>query len=280
MQGLTQLTIWLNAAANAGGKWFFAPIAILPGWLSATLYAAFTGVLMLIVIKYTSNQGAIKRIRDGINADLLSLKLFKDNTRVTFQAQGRLLSGALKLLIFGLTPTLVMIVPFTLFMGQLSLWYQQRPIPVGQEAVVTVLLNDAGDAPFPQVELRPQSAIEATAGPVRVLSKREICWNLKPLERGHHQLLFHAGDESIAKDLAAGDGLMRVSAQKPDWNWLDTLMYPAEEPFGPHSLVRSIEIAYPKSSSWATGADRWVIFWFLVSMLTAFCFRRTLRVNL
>ena len=112
------------------------------------------------------------------------------------------------------------------------------------------------------------------------MSKREVCWNIKPLENGHHQLLFRAGDESIAKDLAAGDGLMRVSAQKPDWNWLDALMYPAEEPFVPHSLVRSIEIAYPKSSSWATGADRWVIYWFAVSMLTAFCFRRTLRVNL
>ena len=159
MQGLTQLTIWLNAAANAGGKWFFAPIAILPGWLSATLYAAFTGVLMLIVIKYTSNQGAIKRVRDGINADLLSLKLFKENTRVTFQAQGRLLSGALKLLIFGLTPTLVMIVPFTLFMGQLSLWYQQRPTTGRTGSRRDLLLNDAGDAPFPQVELRPQIAM-------------------------------------------------------------------------------------------------------------------------
>ncbi len=280
MQVLTQLTIWLNWAANAAGKWIFAPIAVMPGWLSATLYAAITGVLMLIVIKYTSNQGAIKRVRDGINADLLSLKLFKDNTKVTFQAQGRLLSGAIKLLIFGLTPTLVMILPFTLFMGQLSLWYQQRPIPVGQEAVVTLTLNEAGDAAFPPVEMKPESGIETIAGPVRILSKREVCWNIKPLETGHHQLLFRAGDQLVAKDLAAGDGLMRVSAQKPDWNWVDALMYPAEEPFGPQSLVRSIEIAYPKSSSWATGADRWVIYWFAVSMLTAFCFRRTLRVNL
>ena len=35
---------------------------------------------MLVAYKYTSNQRAVKRARDDISANLLTLKLFKDNT--------------------------------------------------------------------------------------------------------------------------------------------------------------------------------------------------------
>ena len=36
---------------------------------------------------------------------------------------------------------LVMVVPVILILGQLSLWYQARPLRVGEEAVVTLKLN-------------------------------------------------------------------------------------------------------------------------------------------
>ena len=62
MSVLTHLAVWLNALANALGR-VLAPIAWLPGWLSATLVAAVTGVVMLIAFKYTSNQRAIRRAR-------------------------------------------------------------------------------------------------------------------------------------------------------------------------------------------------------------------------
>ena len=77
-----------------------------------------------VVFKYTSNQRAIKRVRDDIKANLLALKLFKDSTAAVWQAQGRLLLGAGWLLVLALVPMAVMIVPVTLILGQLSLWYQ------------------------------------------------------------------------------------------------------------------------------------------------------------
>jgi hypothetical protein len=43
--------------------------------------------------------------------------------------------------------------------------------------------------------------------------------------------------------------------------------------------VRSVEIDYPRRDSWTSGADYWVCYWFAVSMVVAFCFRRVLHVN-
>ncbi len=85
---LALLAAWLSAAASFLGRSCLGWIGVVPGWLSATAIAAVTGVLMLAVFKYTSNQNAIKRVRNEINAHLLALKLFKDSARVALQSQG------------------------------------------------------------------------------------------------------------------------------------------------------------------------------------------------
>jgi len=280
MDVLAHAVVWLNAVANALGGWLLAPIAVLPGWLSATIVSAATGVLLLLVYKYTSNQRAIKRVRSDIKANLLALKLFKDNVAVTLRAQGRLFIGAFRLLVLAVVPMLVMVVPVLLLLGQLALWYQARPLKVGEDAVVTLKLNGASDSAWPDVRLVPSDAVEIATGPVRVQSKREVCWIITARESGYHQLVFQTDGQAVEKDLAVGDGFMRVSTERPPWSWSEVLLHPAEAPFDPDSTVQSIDIDYPQRSSWTSGTDWWVYYWFVVSMIAALCFHRVLGVNI
>jgi hypothetical protein len=120
MDFLAQFVVWLNGPANALGRLLLAPVGVSPGWLSATVIAAVTGVLLLAVFKYTSNQRAIKRVRNDINANLLALKLFKDSAALAVTAQGRILWGAVRLLVLALVPMALMSVPVLLILGQLS----------------------------------------------------------------------------------------------------------------------------------------------------------------
>jgi hypothetical protein len=278
---LTQLVVWVNAAANALGRWLLAPIGATPEWLSATAVAAATGVLLLVAFKYTSNQRAIQRVRDDVTASLLSLKLFKDSPGATVRAQGRLLLGAGRLFVLALAPAAIMTVPVTLLLVQLAAWYQQRPLAVGEEAVVTLWLQDDADAPLPDVDLTASPAVETTPpGRVRVWSERKVFWNVKARENGYHRLDFRVGDRTVEKELAVGAGPMRVSGRRPGWDWWEALWYPWEEPFGPDSPVRSIEIDYPDRSPWKLfGAEPWVVYWFVVSLIAALCFRRLLNVK-
>jgi hypothetical protein len=280
MDLLAQIATCLSAAADASGKVLLAPIAVLPGWLSATIVGAVTGVLLLAVYKYTSNQRAIKGARDEINANLLALKLFKDSAPVALRAQGRILLGAGRLFALSIVPMLVMVVPVTLLLGQLALWYQFRPLRPGEEAVITLKLNDNAAPPWPDVTMTPTGACEVTVGPVRVLSKREVCWNVRALERGYHHLDFDVGGARAGKELAVSDRFLRVTRLRPGWHWSDILLNPGEEPFPPDSPIRSIEIDYPKRSSWTSGSDKWMVYWFAVSMVSALCFRRLLNVNI
>lgn len=276
---LTQIVVWMNGAANALGRWVLVVNVILPGWLSATLVSIVSGVLFLIVFKYSSNQRAIKRVKDDIKANLLTLKLFKDSPWVALRAQGSILFAAFRLLLFSLVPMVVMIVPVFLILGQLALWYQARPLRVDEEAVVTLTLNPAHSAVASRVELEPSSAIEATIGPVHIRSKHEVCWNIQARQSGYHRLVFHVDPQTVEKELAVGDGFMRVSKLRPAWRWLDVLVNPWEKPFAAGSPIQSIEIGYPSRSSWISGTDSWVLYWFIVSMVAGFCFRRPFHVN-
>jgi uncharacterized membrane protein (DUF106 family) len=270
----------LNRIANALGQYVLAPVAVLPGWLSATLIAIVTGALMLLAFKHTSNQSAIQRTRNGIKANLLALSLFKDDIRVCLRAQGELVLGAFRLLLLAIVPMLVMLVPMTLVLGQLSLWYQARPLKVGEEAVVTLRLRDDPQSAWPDAILHTSPDIEVVLGPVRVESQRAVCWNLRARNPGDHTLTFNVAGQSVQKSLAAGNGFMRVSPLRPSANWVAAVEYPGESPFAPDSMVQEISIDYPARPGWTCGSNSWLVYWFAASMMAAVVLRPVLKVNL
>ena len=280
MHALAQIIVWLNAAANALGSILLAPIALLPGWLSVTLLGSATGLVMLVVFKHTSNQRGIKAARDDIKASLLAMKLFKDNVGVTLRAQGRILLGAVRLLVCALVPVAVMVLPMTMLLAQLALWYQARPMQVGEDAVMVMKVNGEPGASLPKVYLQRSDAFEVMVGPVHVPSKREICWSIRARKSGLHHLNFRVASHNLDKELAIGDCFMRVSTLRPSWSWSDALLNPREQPFAADSTVQSIEIDYPNRPTWTSGTDTWVIYWFIVSIVVAFCFRGIMGVNL
>ncbi len=278
---LAQIIAWLNVPMNALGRFLLGPlIGTLPGWLSNTIVAAVMGVIMLIIFKYTSNQQAISRVRDNIKANMLALKLFKDSMAVTFQSQGRLLRGALLLLVHAVRPLLVMIVPVSLILAQMGLWYQSRPLQAGEPAVVVMKLNGEIDAPWPRVSLESMPAAELTIGPVRVLSKREIYWEIKARQNSSQPLIFQVGQEKVEKELAIGSRFMPVSAERPGWHWTSILYNPREKPFAPKSVVQSISINYPDRFSQIFGIPWWLIYFFIASMVFAFIAKPFLKVKI
>jgi len=277
---LAEIVGWLNVVANAIARFVLAPLGFLPGWLSNTLVACVTGLGLLVLFKHTSHQKAIGRVRDGIQADLLTLKLYKDSFSVTLRAQAGVFKGALLLLVHAIPPLLVMIVPVCLLLAQLGLWYQHRPLRPGEETVVTMTLNGDVDAPWPDVALASPPAAEVAAGPVRALSKRELCWRLTAARPGDEPLLFRVGDEDIEKEFVVGAGVARISIERPGQKWADILLHPAERPFARDAAVRSIEIEYPERRSWTSGADSWVVFFFVVSLAFSFLLRPVLRVRI
>jgi hypothetical protein len=277
---MTQILVWLNTLANAAASFALAPLAVLPGWLSATLVAVVTGGLMLLVFKVTSHQTAIRRVRSQIKANLLALSLFQDSVAVSLRSQARLLLAAGHLLLLSLVPLLVMLVPMCLLLAQLALWYQARPLQVGEQAVVTLRVADDEHSRLPDVRLVPSSAFETTVGPVRVPAKNLICWNIRAQQPGHHPMAFETDGQTCVKELTVGDGFMPVSLVRPPESWGQMLLHPREAPLADDSVIQAIEIDYPNRQSWTSGSNSWLVYCFAVSMLAALLLRPVLRVHI
>lgn len=280
MNFLTQILVWLNVPLNFLGGILLAPIGMMPGWLSNTIISAAVGVLLMIIFKHTSNQAAIGRVKDNIKAYLLALKLFKDSLIVTFKAQGQIFKGAFLLLVYSIVPMLVMIVPVTLLLAQMGLWYQFQPLQVGQETIVTIKLNSNIESAWPVVYVKLNPAAQVVTGPVRVLDRKEINWKIKAGCKGYTDIVFQIDGKEFAKQLAVGNGFMRLNPKRPAWRFSDILLNPLEVPFTPDSVVQSINIDYPNRISRTSGTDWWVIYFFIASMIFAFLLKPFLKVKI
>ncbi|MFC1739036.1 hypothetical protein ACFL1G_08315 [Planctomycetota bacterium] len=280
MDFLSLITTWVNVPMNALGKILLAPVAVLPGWLSNTIISAVVGVMLLLIFKYTSNQKAIALVRDSIKANMLALKLFKDSMLVTMKSQGLLFKAAFQLLFYALKPMLVMIVPVSLILAQMGLWYQYRPLRVGEKALITMQLNSKPDSPLPMVSIDALPSAEVRTGPVRISSEDQICWEIKAIENSKESVVFKVGSELIEKELIVGDGFERLSVERPAWNFSNILLHPKEKPFRPDSVVQSISIDYPERLSLTSGTDWWLVYFFIASMVFALIFKPFLKVRI
>ena len=173
----------------------------------------------------------------------------------------------------------IMIIPVSLILVQLGLWYQFRPFTAGEVAVVKLELNENSEV-SPQLILEPIPATDIIIGPVRILSRKEVYWKIKPLEYGNHNLTFMVGDQKFKKSLAVGEHLMRLNPKRPGQNFMDRLLYPLEKPFGKDSIVQSISIEYPERNSRIYGTDWWILYLFIISMISALIFKPLIKVRL
>jgi len=270
----------LNVVVNALANIIFAPIGFLPGWLSNTIISAIMGVLLLILFKYTSNQKAIGKTRNYIKANMLALKLFKDELSVTFASQGKMFWGAFRLLFHSLRPLLVMMIPVVMILAQMAGWYQFRPLQPGETALVTIKLNNNSSDTLPDVKIAPLAGADITIGPVHIAQLNEVRWQIQAQQIGQHDLVFNVAGQDYHKQLHVGPGLQKISPLRPGWKWTDIILYPLEKPFPADSPVRQISIDYPDRPGWAEGTNNWMIYFFLVSMVFALLFKSALKVKI
>lgn len=266
----------LNPVCTFLGDITYAMLGWLPGWLSLTIVSSALGLIMLVAFRYTSNQVQIARAKDGIKANLLALKLYKDDLLVTFKTQGRLLWAVARLQRYILTPVAIMAFPMLLLLAQMAARHQWRPLAEGETALVRVKPDNAAAAPS-DLRLESGGGVAVEVGPLR--GQGDIVWRIRGIEPGRHQLTVKAGGQTYAKEVVVGPPLSRVSALRPGKEWTAQLLYPIEPVVPPSGFLREILIEYPPLPHWYYGSDWWMVSVLAVSMLVGFVFRSAFGVT-
>jgi hypothetical protein len=273
---LSRVLAVLNPVCTVIADAAYAVLSPLPVWLGLTLISAVTGVIMLIAFRYSSNQKAIGRARDDITANLLALKLFKDELGVTFRSQGRILGALARLQWHMLRPVFIMLLPMLLLLGQMGVRYQWRPLHPGEQTLIRLrLAPDQSDVP--EVTLEPSPGVVVEAGPVP--GGGELVWRIRAGAPGRYRLRFNVAGTTLEKELVVGDSFQRVSAERLGSRWTSQILHPTERLLPHDSPVAAIEIAYSGVHSYVYGANWWILYFFVVSMVFALLLKPIFKVR-
>lgn len=237
---------------------------------------------MVWIFGKVSNQDAIKLTRSRMGAELIALRLFKDDLRVFFRIQYQILIWTLRYLRQSIVPMIILMIPVVMILIQLNLHYAMRPLGVGEQTLVNVIVRDAGSlTEGAEIVLHAGAEIEIETAGVRVPKTREISWRVRGNSPGDLDLVVKVGEESVTKTMSVGSRDEGVSSLRTGEHWLTNLLYPGEAPIPKQSAIESIEILYPDLdiSIFGWGMD-WLILFFVLSMVFGFSFKGVLGVQI
>jgi uncharacterized membrane protein (DUF106 family) len=258
------------------------PFRSLNPWWAMLLVSLLTGLLMLIIFKYTSNQAGIRRTKDRIKAHILEMRLYQDSLAVSFKAQGGILRANLKYMSHSLKPLAVMIVPVLLILIQLNFWFGYASLKTDQPTLLKLKLKENVNPMELDARLLPAPGLNIETPALRIEEENEIDWRISFREKGSYSLAIQVGTEQLNKKVeVAQPALSRLSPRRVDQSFWDQLFYPTEPPLDKASAVQRIEVKYASTGLPLLGwRMHWLIAFFILSVLFGFALKGVFGVEI
>ncbi len=241
-----------------------------------------TGLLMLFVFKWTSNQKGIQQVKNRIKAHLLELRLYKDSLSLTLRAQGNILRCNLRYIGYSARPMLVMILPLILILIQLNFWFGYESLTPNQSALLKITLKEHQNPLDISINIQTSPGLTIETLPLRIEEASEINWRFSAKEEGLQQISIVIEGETVTKKVSVAlRSLSKISPMKPGKSFLKQVMYPTEAPIKGHLPIEAIEIQYPsKNMSLFGWPIHWLIVYFILSIMFGFSFKGAFKVEI
>lgn len=250
-------------------------------WVTLLPISLATAIVLLLIFKRTSNQDALTAVKAKITAGLFEIRLFNDDLRSMFQAQGQILRRTLTYMRLSLVPMLWTLPPLILVIAQLQFHYGYDGFRPGESTQLQVVLKP-GAVPSgkPAIRVSSSNGLSVVEPAVWVPSLREMAWRIDFDARGAYELDISLGDAAVTKSVDATDIVIRRSPIRSR-GFLDELIYPAEAALPADSPFESITIDYEDATVNLFGFGiHWLIIFFVISIAFAFALRKPFGVTI
>ena len=243
----------------------FGPLAAL------TIVSAVSGAILIVAFRFTSRPHAIRAARRRVQANLLAVRIFRDDLGVVMRAQQRVFAALGAYTGNMLIPFLAMLVPFALVFAQLDARYGSRALRPGEAAVVTTLTDGASG----EWRLEGSEGVAVETPPVRIPARREIAWRVRGSTSGEHRLALVAGERRVEKELRVSSVPAGASPRRLRAGFEALFLAPSEPTLDPASGLGAVEIHYPPLRLEALGWQlHWIVVFLVVSFVVALALRR------
>jgi len=290
----------INAVLARTVDLLLAPFRQLPPIVGLAVVSLATAIALLLIFRRTSDQARLASVKRQIHAALFEIRLFNDDLRAIFRAQGEILRHNLTYLRLSLVPMLWVMAPLVLVIAQLQFHYGYGGLTPGEPVLLTARVREGvapatplGASASPEVarasraEHQPIASLEAPPGidvqtpAVFFPATREVVWKIAPRATGDYVLQVRVGTEGVSKTLRVTDAVVRRSPVRLEPGFLNQLLYPAEPVLPADGTLAEIALAYPERDIAVLGLDlHWLIVYFVLTMVFAFALRKRFNVTL
>jgi hypothetical protein len=247
--------------------------------LIVVLVSLVTGLLMVVIFRYTSDQKAIRSAKDKLKAHLLAVQLFQDQLPVVLRSYVRILRGTGTYLRLAFKPLLFVIVPLTLLIVQLDHYLGAVAQRSREPFLVEAKVANANSLDDVSLELPP--GVTVTAPPVHVQSDNEIVWRVVAEKDGRYDLIIGTSGQTFSKRIVVSSSLARLSPVRLRDHFWQRLFLSSEPALPGNSLVESITVNYHDRSLRFAWLDwSWIWLFFVLSMAAGFLFKTILGIEI
>lgn len=269
----------INRALGSVFDLLLRPLAPLPPLASLAIISLVTAVIMLLVVRRTSNQRALDQVKRQIHAALFEIRLFNDDLSAIFRAQAEMLRHNLTYLRLSLAPMIWMFVPFVLVIAQLQFQYGYDGLEIGRPVLLTAHVRGGHTADGARLEV--PAGVRADTGAVWFPAAQDVMWRITPQTEGEYELRLLIGGQTITKTVRVASRVARRSPERLESGLINEILYPAEPPLPPDGPVTAITIPYPERDINLFGWRlNWLVVFFALSIVFAFVLRKPFGVTL
>lgn len=268
----------INALANRACDLLFRPFAGMHPLVSLAVFSFFTGVAMLAAYRFTSDQAAIRRAKDRMQAHVLAVRLFQDQLGVVLRLYGRILGATLGYLRLSLAPLLVMVAPLAILLVQLDARFAYRPPRIGESLLLRVQV--ARPELVEGVSLALPEGVVMTAPLLRDAVDREVVARIAPRATGVWTIGVDLAGNRYAKQMIVSDRLDNISTARVGPGFLGRLLHPAEDPLPDGAPIVSITLDYrERAITVGRFGVNWIVAFFVLSLAAGLAMKRPLRAE-
>lgn len=270
---------FLNLVSGAIVDALLAPFGSL--WPALTAAALVTAVAMLLIIRCTSSPERIRRAKNRFVARVLELVLFRDDAWVSLTAGGRILAANFGYLRTLLAPLAISTVPCLLLLSQLGCWFANRPLRVGEAALVEVTLRDSFPVMERAIDLALPAGLESETLPLRVPSLPAVDFRVRARQVGADSIEVEVeGEAPVRKQIAVGDRFQKVSQIRTARGGWDRFLNPAEQPIDSSSSIAQVLVAHPRRQLLLGSREvDWLLSFVVLTIVFGLLLKRPLRVQ-
>jgi hypothetical protein len=231
---------------------------------SLGVVSALAGLAMVYVFRRWSDQRVLRATVNRMLAHLMEFRLFVDEPALVMRAQRDLFIENWHLLRLVARPSLILVIPSIILLGQMDACYGRAPLTIGHPAVVTIQLKNTGGIAKPEVVLKTPVAIRVETPGVRVARLNQISWRIRPSAPSSGKLRVIGPERAITKSIVAGQGVHYLSERRVS-SLAAFLLHLNELPLRDASIA-SIEVLYPSATILHL---HWLVWFLIISCGTA-----------